>query len=139
MIVTQSVYKLINELCSSLNSDDETEKARRLSSKQLKSLRCRMHEILLKTSYPIPLDPHELYFHELELTIKGESALKCSAMKECCRLVERDEYFQTEIGQSVMTFLLKLRNSSKGVKSDQVCGTKHFEYMNIFKFVYVLE
>lgn len=123
MIVTQSVYQLLNELCSSLNSDEETEKSPKLSSKQLKSLKCRMHEILLKTSYTDPLDPNELYFHELELTIKGESAIKRLAMKECCRLVERDEYFQTDIGQSVMTFLLKLRNSSKRMQSvniDQV-------------------
>lgn len=123
MIITESVYQLVNELCSSLNQS-EPHRTSTTATKQtkLKALKGRMHEILLKTSStnnnsPL-LDPHELYLHELELKIKGESATKCKAMEQCCRLVEQDEYFRTEIGQSVMALLLKLRNT--GQCSDQV-------------------
>ncbi len=122
MIITDSVYHLINELCSSLNQTECIE-SHQTSIKQskLKTLKGRMHEILLKTSPTqdngVVMKPHELYLHELECKMNGESAAKCSAMKECCRLVERDEYFQSDIGQSVMAFLLKLRNT----RCDQVC------------------
>lgn len=122
MIITESVYQLVNDLCSSLQKVEQHQPQTSKQSK-LKSLKGRMHEILLKSSPTesngMLMDPHELYLHELELKISGESAMKCTAMEECCRLVERDEYFQTEIGQSVMAFLLKLRNT--GRCSDQVC------------------
>lgn len=138
MIITESVYKLINELCSSLHCNDQKEQLQTLNSKQLKSLKCRMHEILLKTSNnAATIDPNELYFHDLELAIKGESAIKCSAMKECCRLVERDEYFQTEIGQSILAFLLKLRNSSNSTHSGQVCSSNQCQpdmFSTLFMF-----
>lgn len=120
MIITESVYQLINELCSSLQKIEPHQP--QTTTKQSKSMKGRMHEILLKPS-PTDnndklMDPHELYLHKLELKISGESPIKCTAMEECCRLVERDEYFQTEVGQSVMAFLLKLRNT--GRCSDQV-------------------
>lgn len=116
MIVTESVHQLINELCTSLQ---KTEGFQPQTTKQTKTLKSRLHEILLKSvdDDGSRMDPHELYLHELELKISGEGGGKCLAMEKCCRLVERDEYFQTEIGQSVMAFLLKLRNTG----SKQVC------------------
>lgn len=122
MIISESVYQLINELCSSLNRGETHRPPTKTKQSKLKALKGRMHEILLKTSStnnnsPL-LDSHELYLHELELKIRGESATKCKAMEQCCRLVEQDEYFQTEIGQSIMALLLKLRNT--GQCSDQV-------------------
>lgn len=123
MIVTDSVYQLINELCSSLQQQHQPQT---IKQSTLKTLKSRMHEILLKTSPTDSnsslADSHELYIHELEFKINGESAKKCSAMEKCCRLVERDEYFQSEVGQSLMAFLLKLRNT--GECSDQVCDTE---------------
>lgn len=122
MIITDSVYQLINELCSSLQQVEQLQ-SQTITTSNLKTLKSRMHEILLKTSPTSSnnslVNPHELYIHELEFKINGESAKKCSAMAECCRLVERDEYFRTDVGQSVMSFLLKLRNT--GNCSDQVC------------------
>lgn len=118
MIITQSVCNLINELCSTLTA--ERKEFQTFNSKQLKTLKCRAYEFLLRNSIPAAVDQNELYFHEFELTIKGASDSRRSAMKECCRLVERDEYFHSENGQNVLAFLLKLRNSAKSVNNNQV-------------------
>lgn len=117
MIVTESVYQLINELCTSLHQADQVHP---LKQSKLKTLKGRMHETILKTSPANSslVDPHELYLHELECKLHGHDTVRCSAMRECCRLVERDEYFRSETGQSVMAFLLKLRNT--GNCSEQV-------------------
>lgn len=112
MIVTESVYQLINELCSSLHQAGQFQP---IKQSKLKTLKGRMHEIILKTSSTdsSSANPHELYVHELECKLNGCNAAKSSALDACCRLVERDEYFQSEVGQSVMSFLLKLRNTGK--------------------------
>lgn len=140
MIITDSVYQLVNELCSSLQQAEEQLQAQTIKQSTLKTLKSRMHEILLKTSPTnsngLLVDTHELYMHELEFKFNGESAKKCSAMAECCRLVERDDYFRTDVGQSVMAFLLKLRNTGKC--SDQVGDSVHVYLVTCLTF-YVLE
>lgn len=123
MIITESVYELINELCTSLHSDLQKNQPHiRSTTKQLRACKNRTHEILLKKKSSA-LDPHELYLHQFELALQDESGERCVKMDECCRFVERDEYFKTEIGKSILTFLLKLRNSSESVTNRiQVSG-----------------
>ncbi|KAG4065506.1 hypothetical protein HA402_013276 [Bradysia odoriphaga] len=124
MIVTESVYQLINELCSSLHQADQFHP---IKQSKLKTLKGRMHETILKTSPDSNLaDAHELYLHGLECKLNGHDAVKFSALEECCRLVERDEYFRSEIGQSVMAFLLKLRNTGKCSDQNELTMPQYF-------------
>lgn len=146
MIVTDSVYQLVNELCSSLQKTEHIESHQvPVNQTKLKTLKGRMREILLKTSPTNNSSDNvthrlELYIHQLEWKMNGENARKCLAMEECCRLVERDEYFQTEVGQSVLAFLLKLRNT--GNRNDQVCGKENLYSftlsVNAIRFILVL-
>ncbi|KAJ6634617.1 Gamma-tubulin complex component 6 [Pseudolycoriella hygida] len=111
MIVTESVYQLVSDLCGSFQKQHLVQ-FQPQTSQQTKCFKRRVHEILLKSlnaKSELP-DMQELYLHSFEFKMKGEGA-KHTAMQECCQLVEQSEYFQTEGGKSVLQFLLILRNT----------------------------
>lgn len=114
-----STYELIKDLCKCIHTDCTDTAPTEKFLRRTKSL---AYEILLKKSNKInelrndqPFDPFdELNFLEFQMhyTCKNDIERECCRKFEnCLNLTKDDLFFQTDLGQSILRFLITLEGS----------------------------
>lgn len=108
-----SVYELINTLCEKLRD----ESARKYGNiVNFRTLRAQAFEIVLKssgTSGILENPLHELDFHLFEMHLKASTRFhrqRNDELKEILEAFGTNPVFQNDVGKSILTFLLHMRN-----------------------------
>ncbi|XP_059607787.1 uncharacterized protein LOC132255687 [Phlebotomus argentipes] len=107
-----SVFQLISDLCHSI-----IDKSARKTGKIISFRRCRAKafEILLKSSGSpsIATDPvRDLDVHLFDMRMKATTMFhrrRNDELEKCLEGIEKDEYFESEDGKAILTFLHHLR------------------------------
>lgn len=113
-----SVYELIKDLCKCIHKDNTDTEPTEQFVRHTKSI---AYEILLKKSNKInelpdhPFDPfEELNFLEFEMHYTCKNNIqreRCIKFENCLDSTKGEDFFQADLGQSILRFLIALQGS----------------------------
>lgn len=133
-----SIFNLFTHLCQAMCNDFNKERVSRpLGNKSVKRFRKQAFEILLYESHEeshqdvvAGRDPmREFEFHQFDMRQNAKTALdrdRCERLEKCIeKLLNENQFFRSDSGQSILMLLLLLKNSIHyNVESSVTVGWK---------------
>lgn len=124
---SDSVFQLITHLCQAMCNDYNKQRiyGPPLGNEAVKKCRNNAFEILLhKKNYHQGHDPEttrdcvrEIQFHQFDMRQRARTTLdrdRCDQLERCIeKLLAENRFFRTDTGQSILTLLLQLKNTTQ--------------------------